>query len=352
MLGPKSACVRSSVNVNEPTFITAADLALETATFSEIIDVRSPSEFAEDAVAGAVNLPVMDDAERARIGTVYKQESRFKGRREGAAMVASHAAEHLRGPLSEKDGGYYPLVYCWRGGMRSQSLATILAAVGWRVAVLKGGYQAYRAEIFRWFSEELRTRGFRFFVLAGLTGSAKTHVLHALAAAGEQVLDLEGRANHRGSLLGTEPDAPQPSQRRFEGYLWSDLRGFDPSRPVFVESESHRIGSLQVPPVLWALLKKAEVIELNVPLFARREFLLRTYPHFTADPELVLEKLAYLRGLHGAERIAEWGKLARGGEWKAFVDSLLAVHYDPAYRRSRLKIYGEAFANVEAEALD
>lgn len=337
--------------MNPPISITAADLAQDASRFSEIIDVRSPSEFAEDAVPGALNLPVMDDDERARIGTVYKQESRFRARREGAAIVAEHAARHLRGHLSEKGGEYYPLVYCWRGGMRSGSLATILAAVGWRVAVLEGGYQAYRGELVRWFAEDLEQRKIRFVVIAGLTGSAKTHVLHALAESGEQVLDLEARANHRGSLLGSEPDAPQPSQRRFEGFLWDDLRRFDPTRTVFVEAESHRIGNLQIPPVLWALLKKSEVIELLVPLEVRRDFLLRTYPHFTDDPASLLAKLAYLHSLHGTARIEEWGTLVRGGDWKVLVDSLLASHYDPAYRRSRLKLYREALATVETDSL-
>jgi len=338
--------------VSDPITITASELARDASRFSEIVDVRSPSEFAEDAVAGAVNLPVLDDAERAHIGTIYKQESRFRARREGAAMVAARTAEHLRGHFAERGGGYFPLVYCWRGGMRSFAMASILAAVGWRVALLEGGYQAYRREIVRWMAEDLAARGLRFFVLAGLTGTAKTHVLHALAAAGEQVLDLEGRARHRGSLLGSEPDAAQPSQRRFEGFLRDDLRGFDPARPVFVESESHRIGSLQIPPGLWSPLKRARVIELRAPLEARRDFLLRTYPHFTADPESLLAKLARLRPLHGAERIAAWEALARAGAWEPLVDSLLAVHYDPAYRRSRKNLYGEAVAVVETGLLD
>ncbi len=337
--------------MNKPFAITTADLALDASRFSEFIDVRSPSEFAEDALPGAINLPVMDDEERTRIGTIYKQDSRFRARREGAAIVASRAAEHLRGHFSEMGGEYFPLVYCWRGGMRSGSLATILAAVGWRVGVLEGGYRAYRGELVRWFAEDLPQRGLRFIVVAGLTGSAKTHVLHALAEAGEQALDLEGRANHRGSLLGNEPDAPQPSQRRFEGFLFEDLRGFDPSRPVFVEAESHRIGNLQVPPALWKLLRESEVVELTVPLTARRDFLLRTYPHFTADPDLLLERLSCLESLHGKAIIEEWARLARAGHWEMLVDSLLATHYDPAYRRSRLKLYREARATGLADSL-
>lgn len=185
--------------------------------FSDVIDVRSPAEFADDRIPGAINLPVLDDAERVRVGTIYKQVSPFEARKVGAALVSRNIARHIDDHFVRQGKDYRPLVYCWRGGQRSGSLATVLSQIGFRVTVLQGGYKTYRGEVM----DRLRDlpKRFDFRILAGATGSAKTRVLRALDAAGGQVLDLEDLACHRGSLLGPEPDAPQPAQRLFESLL-------------------------------------------------------------------------------------------------------------------------------------
>ena len=317
--------------------------------FDEIIDVRSPSEFNEDHLAGAINLPAMNDEERARIGTTYKQNDAFLARREGAAIVAERAAVYIRGHFAGKDPSYFPLVYCWRGGMRSNSLAVILSSIGWRVCVLEGGYREYRRSIVKWFAETERIDALRFIIIAGLTGSGKTDLLHSLAEKGNQVLDLEGLAIHRGSLLGNEPDQPQPSQKQFESLLYRQLRSFDPERPVFVESESHRIGRTQQPSRLWKKIKQSPVIEIAIPRAERARYLLEGYDHFCKDAPSLKGRLALLKGVCGQKPIDAWSELIDSGQWMVFVEDILEHHYDPAYRRSRKSHFQKAFEQIEAD---
>ncbi len=335
--------------ISEPVIISVDEIDDR---FSEIIDVRSPSEYEDDHLEGAVNLPVLSDEERTEIGTTYKQTSTFLARREGAAYIAEHAASYLRNHFADRDAGYFPLLYCWRGGMRSQSLATILSSVGWRVGVLDGGYRAHRREVVKWLTEAFPCIGFQFVVLAGLTGSGKTRILRTMAERGEQVLDLEGLANHRGSLLGDEPGSPQPSQKRFENLLRQRLHEFDPSKPIFVESESHRIGTCQIPARVWDAIKTGTVIELSIDLEARTWFLLDSYDHFSEQPEKLTEKLGQLRQLHPAGRIDHWNALIDAGSWAELVRALLVDHYDPAYRKSRKKLFAGAREIIEGGDLN
>jgi len=228
-----------------------SDLFAAFAAADEIIDVRAPCEYAQDHVPGSVNLPVLDNDERSEIGTKYAA-NHFDAKRRGAALVARNIAGHLETHFTDKPGGYRPLVYCWRGGGRSNSMALVLAQVGWRVDLLEGGYKAYRAAV----RSSLQTLPgtFRFKMLAGLTGTGKTELLKELELRGAcQVLDLEGLANHRGSLLGAVPETKgvtssmdtQPSQKMFESYLVKALSALDPSKPVWLEAESSKIGQLQ-----------------------------------------------------------------------------------------------------------
>ena len=250
------------------------------AVFDAVIDVRSPSEFAEDHVPGAVNLPVLDDAERARVGTIYVQDSPFRARRIGAALVARNVAHHLETALADKPGGFRPLVYCWRGGQRSGSMATILANVGWRTTVLAGGYKTYRRHVqTRLYEDAL---ALRLVLLAGRTGSGKTQLLTALAARGVQTLDLEALAEHRGSVFG-DLGHPQPSQKLFESRLLAALERLDPARPVIVEAEASKIGDRMAPPMLWKAMTAAPRIVLTVPAAVRARHLATQYAHVVAD---------------------------------------------------------------------
>lgn len=316
-----------------PDVATVAQIGL----FDEVIDVRSPSEYGEDHVPGAVNCPVLDDAERAEIGTLYKQVSPFDAKRRGAALVARNIARHLETAFAGRDRGWRPLVYCWRGGKRSGAMTHVLREVGWQAAQLDGGYKAFRREVVA--QLERLPRGFRYIVVCGETGSAKSRLLEALAAHGAQVLDLERLACHRGSVLGNLPDTPQPAQKAFETLVWDRLRRMDPAVPVFVEAESKKIGQLQVPDALLDTMRGAECARIEAPVEARVAFLIEEYRHFLDDPATLKAQLDCLAGLYGKGAIAGWHALADRGDWEALVAELLTAHYDPAYRRSTQKNY-------------
>ncbi|MBD1203272.1 MAG: tRNA 2-selenouridine(34) synthase MnmH [Rhodobacteraceae bacterium] len=315
--------------------------------FDEIIDVRSPAEWAEDHVPGAVSLPVLDDAERARVGTIYKQVSPFSARKIGAALVAKNAAAHLEGPLAEKPGGWRPLVYCWRGGQRSGSFASILAQIGWRVEVLQGGYKAWR----RLVVDALYTDAFpfRLVVLDGNTGSAKTEVLNLLPARGVQVVDLEGLANHRGSLFGHMGE--QPSQKAFEGRLALALARLDPSRPVVVEAESAKVGECRLPPKLWRAMVEAPRVAIAAPRAARAGYLVRAYADLVADVARLDGVVASLALAHPREVIAEWRAMVAEGRFVDLAEGLMERHYDPRYGKHRARM-AVPFTEVAVEGLD
>ncbi|HET9734551.1 MAG TPA: tRNA 2-selenouridine(34) synthase MnmH [Burkholderiales bacterium] len=302
------------------------------AAHDAIIDARSPAEYAEDHLPGAISLPVLEDAERARVGTLYKQVSPFAARRLGAALVARNIARHLEGPLAAHPKGWRPLVYCWRGGKRSGAFVHVLREVGWDAHALAGGYKSYR----RFVVEELARlpREFTFRVIQGATGSGKSRLLRALAQAGAQVLDLEALAAHRGSVLGDLPGRPQPSQKAFESQVLAQLARLERARPVFVEGESRKIGQLQVPEALIERMRAADCLMLEASTATRVALLMDEYRHFFADPATLCRQLDCLVPLHGRARIEEWKALAADNAWEALVARLLEEHYDPAYRRS------------------
>jgi len=313
--------------------VTVADLP----AFPDIIDVRSPGEFAEDHIPGAVNLPVLNDAERERVGTLYKQVSSFEAKKVGAALVSRNIAQHLETWFADKPKSYRPLVYCWRGGSRSGSLTHILQKIGFGAVQLDGGYKAYRRHVV---AELARLPAqFDYRVVCGPTGSGKSRLLQALASDGAQVLDLEGLAAHRGSLLGALPNQPQPTQKSFESAIWHALSRFDPERPVFVESESKKIGALRVPDALITAMRASACLRLEVPLVARVQLLTEDYEHFLHDPETINRQLGYLAPLRGSETIAAWQALANGQAWPELVATLLDQHYDPTYLKSLAKNY-------------
>ncbi len=305
---------------------------MDFSAFDDVIDCRSPAEYAEDHIPGALSAPVLDDAERAKVGTTYKQLSPFEAKKLGAALVAKNVARHVQTLFAGKPRAWRPLVYCWRSGKRSAAMAHILREIGWDARTLDGGYRAYR----RWVVEALERLPARyaFVVIHGPTGSGKSRLLASLREAGAQVLDLEGVAAHRGSVLGELPGRPQPTQKAFESELLHELSRLDPARPVFVEGESKKIGQLQVPEALIARMRASECVLLETAPEARVQLLLDEYRHFLGDPRSLERQLDCLVALHGRERIASWKALAAHGAWEELVRRLLAEHYDPAYRRS------------------
>ncbi len=312
--------------------LPAAEALERIDTFDAVIDARSPAEHALDRLPGALNWPSLNDEERALIGTIYTQVSPFEARKRGAALVARNIAAHVEREGLDKPRDWQPLVYCWRGGQRSGALATVLSAIGWRVHLLEGGYQAFRRAVVTAL-ETLPTR-FEYRVVCGVTGSGKSRLLQRLAASGAQVLDLEQLANHRGSVLGLVPGSPQPSQKQFETRVWSTLRRFDPARPVIVESESKKVGDLRVPEALVERMRAAPCIHLELPLEARVELLMQDYDFFVRDTETFCGRLDALRVLRGHETVNGWQARARAGQTREVVRDLLVAHYDPIYRQS------------------
>jgi tRNA 2-selenouridine synthase len=321
------------MDVKRANAVTVAQLD----AFDEVIDVRSPSEFSLDHVPDAVNCPVLDDEQRARIGAMYKQVSPFEAKKEGAALVSRNIARHIDERFRGRGREWRPLVYCWRGGQRSASMAHVLREVGWDAATLEGGYRAYRHEVLAQL-EQLPAR-LRFRVLCGATGSGKSRLLAAIAARGAQVLDLERLACHRGSLLGDLPGEPQPPQKQFDGLVWKALKGFDPGRPVYVEAESKKIGQLQVPAKLLERMREGECIRLEVPVAERQRFLIEEYRHFLAEPAALKEKLKCLTARYGHTIIARWLSQADSGSWPDLVADLLHTHYDPSYLHATSQNY-------------
>ncbi|PRY95474.1 tRNA 2-selenouridine synthase [Hasllibacter halocynthiae] len=307
---------------------------LASGAFDDVIDVRSPSEFAEDHLPGAISLPAMSDAERAEVGTLYTRVDRFRARRVGAAWLSRNAARHLEGPLADRDGGWRPLVYCWRGGQRSGAFAVILSEVGWRVSVVEGGYRAWRRRVQGMLYEAALP--VRPVVLDGNTGTAKTDILAEVARRGGQVLDLEGLANHRGSVLGAR-EGGQPGQKAFEGRLAVALSRMDPARPVLVEAESSKVGDIAVPPSLWKAMREAPRIRIEAAPEVRAAYLARAYRDLTADLPALEGRLGQLRRIAGGEAVERWTALARTGAFEPLALELIERHYDPRYARGAMR---------------
>lgn len=323
--------------------------ALSAAGFDTIIDVRSPSEYAEDHVPGAVSMPVLSDAERALVGTIYVQESPFKARKIGAALVARNAAQHIEQHLMGYDGGWRPLVYCWRGGQRSGSFASILHQIGWRAQALEGGYRTWRRHVVGQLYDAVLP--FRLVRLGGLTGTAKTEILGRVGALGGQVVDLEGLARHRGSILG-DVMGEQPAQKGFESALIAAFSGLDPARPVLVEAESARIGTLRLPPALWVAMRAAPRIMLEAPVPARARYLAGVYADLMADAPGLSRRLNGLRSLAGHATVDRWLAMLEAGAADALAHDLIAAHYDPAYGRLRGTDDSPVIARIDAGQLD
>lgn len=312
--------------------IAATDLLSLLDSFDTIIDARSEDEYALDRLPGAVNWPTLGNAERHEVGALYKQVNPFEARKRGAAIAARNIAQHITRDVMDKPRQWRPLTYCWRGGQRSGSLSLVLGQIGFRVTIIEGGYKAFRAAIVADTARLAEAMDFR--VVCGTTGSGKTRLLHALQRCGAQVLDLEALAVHRSSVLGAVPGQPQPSQKAFDTRVWDCLRRFDPARPVYVESESRKVGNVAVPEVLMGAIRRGTCLNLVLEDAERVRLLLEDYEYFVHHPETFCLRLDVLTEIRGKAAVDAWKDKVAGGRLADVVQDLLTQHYDPVYLQS------------------
>ncbi len=306
-----------------------ADWCARRGDFDAIIDVRTHEEYLDDHLPGAINLPVLNEAERHHVGYTYKQESPFPAKRMGAALILRNIADMLEREFADKPREWRPIVYCWRGGKRSGTLTHLLNEIGWKAEQVAGGYKAYRAHVL---ADLERIPAAQFQVVAGPTGSGKTRLLKALTEVGAQVLDLEALANHRGSLLGDV--GTQPSQKWFESQVWDALAAFDPARPVYVESESKKIGNVAVPEALMAAMRASPCLRVETGDAVRVRLLDEEYRTLLLDTPRFEARIKHLVELRGHDTITRWIGYSAAGNFDALTLELLHQHYDPAYMRS------------------
>jgi len=319
--------------------------------YALVIDARSQREYAEDHLPCAVNLPVVDNDEYAEVGTTHRTDTH-----RAYVIGVSYALRNISRSIDDLVTRYPKdarmLVYCFRGGKRSKLWFDALSTIGYRVDRLPGGWKAYRA----WVRDQLDElpRKLRYHVLCGPTGCGKTRLLSALESVGAQVLDLEELAQHRGSLIGDIPGVAQPTQKWFDSLVVERLRRFDPAQPVWVESESKKIGAIQVPSSLLETMHGARLFSLNAPMAERIALWREDYSHFEADLVSMMERLKFLRPLVGGEEFARWERLAKERRATELFQRLMEAHYDPAYSRSITKNYPliEKAAKVELHRLN
>lgn len=326
------------------TKIPAAELLNQLGEFSDVIDARSEGEFAEDHLPGAINWPSLNNQERQLVGTEYKQISAFDAKKRGAALVAKNIARHLERDVIHKPRDWQPLVYCWRGGKRSGSLALILDQIGFKVTLVDGGYKAFRAALVADLPQ--RAAQFDYRVVCGTTGSGKTRLLQALAAQGAQVLDLEALANHRSSVLGVIPGMPQPTQKAYDSLIWAALKSFDPARPVYIESESKKVGNVAIPEGLITAMRAAPCLQLDLSENERVALLLEDYDFFVKDIEFFCDRLGALTQARGKDLVTDWQTRSRSGDVASVVRELLMHHYDPVYVQSMQRNFAQYGAST------
>lgn len=320
------------------------DEFLEKAKTRPVLDVRSPGEFAHAHLPGAVNLPLFDNPERAEIGTIYKQIGKDDAVLRGLELVGPKLAGFVRTARELTPDGGEVLVHCWRGGMRSGSMAWLLQTAGLPTATLQGGYKAYRQAVLQEFEKPLN-----LLVLGGKTGSAKTEVLHELACRGEQILDLEALAHHRGSSYGMLGQPPQPSGEQFENLLFAAIRKLDPTRRIWVEDESRKVGTCVLPDGFWRQFMAAPVLALDVPLEARVAFLVKTYGQFPREAlRAATERIRKRLGNDRAQVALE--ALDRGDY--AEVVRLTLAYYDKAYQHGLSQREPGKVRKIEVEKID
>ena len=318
--------------------------------FDTIIDVRSPLEFAEDHIVGAINCPVLSDLERQKVGTIYKKESSFKAKIIGSSLTAKNIAFHIENNFMEKKGAWQPLIYCWRGGQRSKAFSIVLSEVGWRTNQLKGGYKEYRNQVIN-FLENIGPK-LKITLISGKTGSAKTKILKSIENEGGQILDLEGLANHKGSLLGKIPDLIQPSQKFFESLIFNKIQKLNLKDKIYIEAESSKIGNIHIPKSIWKKMIKSPRIEISANVELRAKFLVSDYDYMCNNPTLINPIIKGLKNRLSKKLFDEWTNLIDRKKWFDLTKSFLENHYDPSYSSNTIKNDRKVIKKITATSLN
>lgn len=318
--------------------------------FDTIIDVRSPLEFAEDHIVGAINCPVLSDLERQKVGTIYKKESSFKAKIIGSSLTAKNIAFHIENNFMEKKGSWQPLIYCWRGGQRSKAFSIVLSEVGWRTNQLKGGYKEYRNQVIN-FLDNIGPK-LKITLISGKTGSAKTKILKSIENEGGQILDLEGLANHKGSLLGKIPDLIQPSQKFFESLIFNKIQKLNLKDKIYIEAESSKIGNIHIPKSIWKKMIKSPRIEISANIELRAKFLVSDYDYMCNDPTLINPIIKGLKNRLSKKLFDEWTNLIDRKKWFDLTKSFLENHYDPSYSSNTIKNDRKVIKKITATSLN
>lgn len=317
------------------------------------IDVRSPGEYSTATIPGAVNVPLFTDDERARVGTLYKKQGREQAIHLGLELVSPKIPDFIR-RIQAATEGKNPLFFCWRGGMRSQTMATFMDLIQQPPFRLIGGYRSYR----EWIKTSLKDYPLtaKMIVLHGLTGVGKTAVLHQLEALGAPVLDLEGMAGHRGSAFGSLGEVTPRNQRMFDSYLHLKLESLKDEPFIFMEAESKRIGRVHMPDFLIAAKEQGIPILLEASLASRTQHLLETYLDTETDPEGfhyevkgALQRIE--RKLHPAIR-KELNDAVHSRNYTFLVHTLLYQYYDPRYRHTQQFYEEQAYRRISSEQIN
>lgn len=297
-----------------------------------VIDVRSPGEHEAERLLGSINVPLLDNRERAIVGTCYVQEGEAKARLLALDIISPKLPELIRTIIKARKQGQAVVVYCWRGGLRSESVCSFLSIIGidsWR---LKGGYKAWRRMII----DDLKNANYKFrpLILQGLTGVGKTELLQELEKLGVSVLDLEGIANHRGSVFGGMGLSEQPTQKNFDEALWQKLRTFG-NETVVLEAESRNIGKLAVPDFILAHIANGKKILVTASIEVRAHRLVADYIRVDDDStrQNLIATLDLLKERLGREKVGELKELAMNGQLNELATQLLLEYYDPLYNR-------------------
>lgn len=314
----------SNMRINRVTFNKNIFL-----NYTKIVDVRSENEFADDHIPSSINLPVLNNKERTIIGTQYKENS-FEARKQGAALINNNISKIIKKDLFEKKDKV--LIYCWRGGLRSLSLYLVLKQIGFDVEILEDGYKSYRRHVVQFFEDEIEQ--FNFNQIKGVTGVGKTLFLKILEKS-TQVLDLEGIANHKGSILGDIPKFKQPNQKMFETKLFEKLESLNRKKKIWVEAESIKIGKLNIPSRLWKKMDEGISVKLKATVNERVKFILKDYKYFTKEPELMSNAMLVLKKIIRKDDYRVIEENLKNGDYMSFVKSLINHHYDKAYKKTR-----------------